>query len=64
MNDIINEILKAAERLLNDQSPHEYMIFTAGTGIPDEVWLHHYKDTNILIITRDGSMWRRGERVE
>lgn len=58
------ELSKAIERFLNEQPPSELTLFTSGTGIPDEMWIEYYKDTNIPVITRDGSTWRRGVKVE
>lgn len=59
-----SDIEEAIEQLLKYQPPKEFTLFTSGTGIPDEIWIEHYKDTDIPIITRDGSTWRKGERIE
>ena len=61
---IWSEIAQCIDHLLNMQPPKEFTLFTSGTGIPDETWIEYYKDTNIPIIARDGSMWRKGERVK
>lgn len=61
---IWSEIAQCIDRLLNMQPPKEFMLYTSGTGIPDETWIEFYKDTDIPIIARDGSMWRKGERVK
>ena len=63
-DNLWSEIEKAIEHLLNHQPPKEFVLYTSGTGIPDETWIEYYKDTNVPIITRDGMMWRKGERVE
>ena len=64
MNNIFDEILNVVKRLLGIQSPHKTTLFASGTGIPDKKLIEFYKDTDILIIARDGLKWRRGVRVE
>lgn len=40
------------------------VFYTAGTGIPDEVAIEYFKDTNVLVVDRNFNEWFRGERKE
>jgi hypothetical protein len=59
------QIIDAIRRMCaSPDRPREFVIFTAGTGIPDEMWVDYYKDINIPIITRDGTKWVKGVKVD
>ena len=55
-----DEIVKSIERLLEPWPYHEFIIYTSGTGIPCQTIIDFYKNTNQLIIDRNGTKWRRG----
>jgi hypothetical protein len=59
--DIIDAVNK-----LRDWPPHTgpYHFWTAGTGIPDEMAIEYWKDTNIIVVTRDGKKYQRGKLLE
>ena len=38
--------------------------FCGGTGFPDDVCLDYWKDTNVIVVTRDGKRYYRGELME
>ena len=35
--------------------------WTGGTGISDEIAIKYWKDTDVIVVTRDGKEWLRGE---
>ena len=57
-------IINAHKSALNSHPTSSPPIFyTAGTGVPDELAVEYYKNSNQLVMTRDGTMWKRGEKV-
>ena len=61
----VGDILNAIKRLADwPHTTYPFKIYTSGTGIPDQIWIDFYKDTNQIIIARDGTEWRRGEKIE
>ena len=63
-NEIIEAILRAKESMLNSRPTSIPPIFyTAGTGLTDEFAVEWFKDTNQLVMTRDGTLWKRGEKI-
>lgn len=40
------------------------VFFSAGTGIPDEMAVKYFEDTDVKVITRDGTEWKNGKRIE
>lgn len=59
------DIKKAAETLRNIpfySGPP--MFFTGGTGIPCQMVIDYFKDTNIIVITRDGTKYQYGKKME
>ena len=55
---------KILEEIDNKPPSCEKMIFTGGTGFSDEAVVKAFAHTSHLVITRDGSKWRHGVRVE
>ena len=49
---------------IDSKPPPERVILASATFFPDEEVVKAFAYTNQLVITRDGSMWRRGVRVE
>lgn len=39
-------------------------LFTHGTGLPDELCIERFKDTDVIVITRDGRRWQRGVEIK
>lgn len=35
--------------------------WTGGTGISDEIAISYWKDTDVIVVARDGKEWLRGE---
>ena len=55
----------AVKRPLDDSlREYPYVFITSGTGIPDEMAVEQFKNTSIIVITRDGTKWQYGEKVE
>lgn len=50
---------------LRDCPPHTgpYYFWAAGTGIPDEMVIEYLKDTNIIVVTRDGKEYQYGKLI-
>lgn len=66
-NKIPLEELEKAGKLLEEiysKPPPERVILASATFFPDEEVVKAFAHTSHLIITRDGSMWRHGVRVE
>lgn len=38
--------------------------FTGGTGIPDEMAIEFWKDTNVIVVDRSKQFWQYGKRLE
>ena len=59
--DIIDTVNK-----LRDWPPYTgpYHFWTAGTGIPDEMAIEYWKDTNIIVVARDGKEYYHGKLLE
>ena len=38
--------------------------WTGGTGIPDEIAIKYWKDTNVIVVTRDGKEWLHGKPMK
>lgn len=63
-DEFVQAIAHAKESMLNSRPTCTPPIFyTAGTGIPDELAVEYYKHTNQYAMTRDGTLWKRGEKV-
>lgn len=58
-------ILEAYEILKNQPLRTDYYRFyTGGTGIPDELAVDYWKDSDVVVVTRDGTEWLRGKPRE
>ena len=65
VDEICKAIVRAKESMLNfRQTCNPSIFYTAGTGIPDELAVEYYKDTNQYVITRDGTIWYRGQKIK
>lgn len=51
-------------REIDSRPPRELPILASATFFPDEDVVKAFAYTNQLVITRDGSMWRHGVRVD
>lgn len=55
------ELLKAVEAFINYQSKDSSLRFyTSGTGIPDKYAVDYFRKTNVIVITRDGREYLKG----
>ena len=58
-------IEEAVEKLMDvQQVDGVWPYVTAGTGLSDETAIWLFQETNIPVITRDGSTWLRGVKIE
>ena len=56
---------RQAQRIMDDTPKDGNLYFiTMGTGIPDEVALDYFKDSNVIVMTRDHAKWQRGIKLE
>ena len=62
----VEDIQKAAAilREADSRPPGPFKFFTSGTGIPDEVAIKFFKNTNAIVITRDGTPYQCGRKME
>lgn len=63
--ELIHAIHKAVAELRESKpdtpSPYRYF-YAGGTGIPDDMAVDFFKDNpSIIVVTRDGKKWRRGQ---
>ena len=63
----MEEIRKAAELLkerYDNPFPIDRVFITGGTGVPDSVAVEYFKDTSVIVITRDWSKYQYGKKME
>lgn len=60
----LKDIYDALEKLKEVPSAKRYFYyFTSGTGLPDDLVVDFFKDNgSVLVFTRDGNVYRKGER--
>ena len=62
--DFVEAMYKAVEDIRNSTPPDRWYFFTGGTGFPDEVCVEFFKKSNIIVVTRDGRQYCKGELVK
>lgn len=63
----MEEFRKAAELLgerYDDPFPIDRVFITGGTVVPDDAAVEYFKDTSVIVITRDGSKYQYGKKME
>ena len=60
----VDEIIETIEKFRNYRPKDmRTRVFTSGTGIPDNIVIDAYKDTGIIVVTRDGCEYLNGEKI-
>ena len=60
----IEDFQKAIDEFENaDIQPGPLVVYTYGTGIPDQVMIDYFKDINIIVQARDGTRWQYGKQI-
>lgn len=58
-----NEFIKALGEMMNDGPDNNILrVYTSGSGVPDYLAIKLYRDSNIVVVTRDGTEYLKGEK--
>lgn len=41
-----------------------YIFHSGGTGLSDEYWIEYWKESDVIVITRDFKRYLKGRKVE
>lgn len=56
--------VESLEELYNNPFPIDRIFITGGTVVPDDAAVEYFKDTSVIVITRDGSRYQYGKKME
>ena len=63
--DLKEAIDRAIYDLRNNNQPLDHLyFFTGGTGFPDDVCIEYFKNTNVVVVTRDNKRYCAGKLLE
>ena len=62
--DFVEAMYRARDELRNQQPPKNLYFFTGGTGFPDDVCVEYFKQSNVIVVTRDGKQYCKGKLLE
>lgn len=60
----VQEIIKALDKLISREPDYLLCFYTGGTGIPDETAIDFWKDSNVVVVARDGTRYQYGKKME
>ena len=63
---LIEAIKKAAEDIhtRNFEDTGRKTFYCGGSGFADDICVEFFKDTGVIVVTRDGKRWLRGKIME
>lgn len=56
--------VESLEELYNNPFPIDRIFITGGTVVPDDAAVEYFKDTSVIVITRDWSKYQYGKKME
>lgn len=63
-------LVEAIKKAVNDireaefDEPSRRTFFCGGSGFADDICVEFFKDTGVIVVTRDGKRWLRGKIME
>jgi len=57
----LREAIRILEEIESKPPEISHVFFTGGTGIPDEMAIEYWKDSNVIVVTRDGTQYQYGK---
>ena len=64
---LYNDLVETSRRLMEHStyaSSEPLYFYVGGTGMADESAIDAWKNTEIIVVTRDGQKWLRGKRID
>jgi hypothetical protein len=58
------ECIRLFEASMQAPPSEQLRFFVAGTGLHDSMAIEYWKNTEVIVVTRDGKEYQRGKRIK